>query len=493
MADTPTTTAPAAPAERSFRHSVTREPGARVTIEVEADADRLSRQVDRVFERHNQKARIAGFRPGKAPRAMYERQYGTEHLWAEAAEDVVDETYREIVELEGLSPIDNPSVEVAQLEPGKPLKYKATVVVKPEVDLGDYKAHGAAVEPKPPADDEIVKTIDAMRDQHAQLKSVERESRAGDIVMVDIDVNVDGLQLPPFARNAHVEAGRKSAIEGLGDAFVGLTVGTEKKVDLKFPDDTTDETVRGKTGTFSIRPSQVSEKVVPALDDDFAKTVGVASVDELRRTVKNELAHAAFHEARDTAADKAMEHLLAQAKVEIPDVLVQDELDHLMADLKVRVREQGLNFEQFLLQARKTEQEIRGEWTAAAERRAKALLVLDAIASKETVTVSGQELAAQVAMTPLAQQDPQAMRDPVVLASLARSIRNRKTVDKLLGLDAPDAESELIKKAGGEATDFHGAGAAPKPEEPRLIVPPKSKPESTPEGREALRAMLDKK
>src|SRR6266850_7950046 len=105
-------------------------------------------------------------------------------------------------DLEGLSPIDNPSVEVAQLEPGKPLKYKATVVVKPDVDLGDYKAHGAAVEPKPPADDEIVKTIDAMRDQHAQLKSVERESRAGDIVMVDIDVNVDGLQLPPFARNA---------------------------------------------------------------------------------------------------------------------------------------------------------------------------------------------------------------------------------------------------------------------------------------------------
>ena len=489
MSDTPTT---AAPTERSFRHTVTREAGSRVVLEVEADPDRLTRQTDRVFERHNQKARISGFRPGKAPRAMYERQYGTDHLLAEAAEDVIDETYRDIVALEDLSPIDNPSVEVTQLEAGKPLKYRATVVVKPEVDLGDYKAHGATVEPKPPTDEEIVKTIDAMRDSHAQLRTVDRESKAGDIVMVDIDVKVDGMALPPFARNAHVEAGRTSAIEGLGDAFIGLRAGSEKKVDLKFPEDTTDETVRGKSGTFSIRPSQVSEKVVPALDDDFAKTVGVASVDELRKTVKNELAHAAFHEARDDAADKAMEHLLAQAKVEIPDVLVQDELDHLMADLKVRVREQGLSFEQFLLQARKTEQEIRDEWKPAAERRAKALLVLDAIATKETVTVSGQELAAQVAMTPLAQQDPQAVRDPVVLASLARSIRNRKTVDKLLGLDAPDAESELIKRAGGEAADFHGTAAA-KPEEPKIIVPPKSKPESTPEAREALRAMLEKK
>src|SRR6266850_2967217 len=133
MADTPTTTAPAAPAERSFRHSVTREPGARVTIEVEADADRLTRQADRVFERHNQKAKIAGFRPGKAPRARYERSYGAEHLWAEAAEDLVDQTYREIVELEDLNPLEDPKVELTQLEPGKPMLWNATVTVRPDV------------------------------------------------------------------------------------------------------------------------------------------------------------------------------------------------------------------------------------------------------------------------------------------------------------------------------------------------------------------------
>ena len=169
---------------------------------------------------------------------------------------------------------------------------------------------------------------------------------------------------------------------------------------------------------------------------------------------------------------------------------MQDELDHLVADLKARVREQGLSFVHFLLQARKTEEEIRQEWRAAAERRAKAMLVLEAIAMKEGVTVSSNELAQQVAMTPLAQQDPQALRDPVVLSSLARSIRNRKTVDKLIGLESPEAESELIKKAGGEAADFHGTGAA-KPEEPKIIVPTKT--DATPEGREALRAMLENK
>ena len=492
MADTPTTTTPLHATERSFTHSVTREPGARAVMDVEVNAERLVRQVDRVFEKHNQRAKIAGFRPGKAPRAMYERQYGSEHLLAEAADDVIDETYRDVVGLEDLTPIDNPSVEVTQLEAGKPLKYRATVVVKPEVALGDYAAHGATVEPTPPSEDEIEKTIDAMRETHAQLKPVDRAAKAGDIVTVDIDLTVDGKALPPFARNAHVEAGRESqTIKGLGDAFVGLTVGEEKKIDLPFADaETVDEEVRGKTGTFAMRASAVAEKLVPALDDDFAKTVGVATVDELKRSVKNELAHSAFHEARDTAADKMMEHLLEQAKVEVPEVLVHDEIDHLVADLRSRVREQGISFEQFLLQARKTEDELRQEWRPAAEKRAKAMLVLDAIAKKENITVTSNELASQVAMTPLAQQDPRALQDPVLLASLARSIRNRKTVDKLIGLDSPDAESEMIKKAGGEALDFHGAQPA-KPEEPKIIVPEKS--DATPQGREALRAMLENK
>jgi trigger factor len=241
-----------------------------------------------------------------------------------------------------------------------------------------------------------------------------------------------------------------------------------------------------------MRASQVAEKLLPAVNDDFAKTVGVGTVDELRRAVKNELAHSAFHEARDAAADKMMEHALASATVEVPEVLVGDELDHLVADLRSRVREQGLSFEQFLLQARKTEAELRQAWRPAAERRAKAMLVLDAIAKRENITVTSNELASQVAMTPLAQQDPQALRDPVLLASLARSIRNRKVVDKLIGLGSPDAESEAIKKAGGEAADFHGTGT-PKPEEPvgKIIIPEKT--DATPEGREALRAMLEKK
>ena len=262
-----------------------------------------------------------------------------------------------------------------------------------------------------------------------------------------------------------------------------MRAGEEKKVDLTFPDDASEGELTGKTGTFSIRPSQVAEKVLPPLDDEFAKTVGVADLAGLRKAVRNELAHAAFHEARDDAAERAVEHALTTSQVEIPEVLVEDELDHLVADLKARVKEQGVTFEKFLLQARKTEEEIRKEWRPIAERRAKSLLVLDAIARREGVTVSGEELAASAAATPLAQVDPQALRSPAVLASLARSIRNRKTVDKLVGLDSPDAEREAIKKAGGDVEE--------EPKKPEIIVPETS--DATNEGREAIRALLEKK
>jgi trigger factor len=466
------------------RHTLRREPGSRVTLDVEVDADRLARAADAAFARHVQHAKIPGFRPGKAPRAMYERTYGKAHLWEDAAEDLVDTTFKEIAEAEGLDPIDRPEVKVEKVVEGSPLKYTASVVVRPEVRLGDYGEHGAAVEPSAPTDDEVDRTIAGMREQHAQLRPVDRAAEPGDIVTVDIDTEVERRNLT-FARNAHIEAGKDLGIVGLGAALVGLKAGDHKKVDLKFPDDTSEGELRGKTGTFSIRPSQVAEKVLPALDDEFAKTVGVADLAALRKAVKNELAHAAFHEARDDAADKAIEHALATSDLEVPELLVDDELDHMVSDLKARVKEENLTFEKFLLQTRKTEEDLRKEWRPIAERRAKSLLVLDAIARKEGVTVSGNELAAQAALSPLAQVDPQALRSPAVLASLARSIRNRKTIDKLIGLDSPDAEKEAIRRAGGDVDE------APEEKGPEIIVPSKS--DATAEGREAIRALLEKK
>jgi trigger factor len=487
----PASPAPAEPhSKASVTHTIERKPGSIVSLNVEVEPARLERASERAFQKHVQHAKIPGFRPGKAPRALYERTYGAGHLWDDAAADVVDETFKEIADLEGIDWLDRPEVEVSQLEPGKSLKYTATVPVRPEVTLGDPAAAGVTVQPVPITEEQVEQTIAGMREHHAELKAVERPAEKNDVLTVDLDVVLDGKQMPPMGRNAHLELGKDYAIPGLADALVGSKAGEERTFELAFPDDYPDEDLRGKTGRFTAKVSQVAEKLLPPLDDDFAKTVGVATVADLDTAVRGELAHSAFHEARDDAAEKLLAHLLDSSTVEVPEVLVVDELDHLLADLKVRVKDQGLSWEQFLLQARKTEDEIRADWRPTAERRAKSLLVLDALAKKENVTISSTELAQEVALTPLAQQDPNALRNPAVLGALARSMRNRKLVDKLIGLEGPDAERTLIRAAGGpedqELPHQEPAGEA------GLIVPPAQPPapETSPEGREAIRALL---
>src|ERR1700694_1107588 len=169
----------------SVKHTLRRDAGSKVTL-----------------DRRAPRAKIPGFRPGKAPRGMYERAEGREHLWEEAADDLRDQTYREIVEAEGIEPIDRPDAKLTQLKEGEPLRYTATVVVRPDVALGDYMAHGATVEAPPPTEEDVDKTISSMRDTHAELRPVDREAKPGDILTVDIDADVAGKTLPAFARNA---------------------------------------------------------------------------------------------------------------------------------------------------------------------------------------------------------------------------------------------------------------------------------------------------
>ena len=428
--------------------TVERRPQSLVAINVEVPPDRVEQAAEKAFRRLVQKASIPGFRPGKAPRALYERQYGSDHLYEEAARDLVDEYYRQAVDAHDLHPLDQPDVDIKRLGRGEPLVFEATVAVRPPVELGDYRAHGQTVAPKTVTDEEVEKVVAGMREHHAELRPVQRPAQTGDVLTVDVDVSLDGKELPPFGRNAHIEVGREYAINGLSEGLLGASEGEARTLELDFPADYQDADLRGKKGLFSVKVGQVSEKILPALDDEFAKTVGVDSIDTLRQTVRGELAHAAFHEGRDEAAEKALGHAIDTAQVEVPEVLIEDELDHMVADLKQRLTQQGLSYEEFLLRAKKTEDEVKTEWRDAARRRASSMLVLDEIAKREDIGVTSEELAQELATIPLDPQNPQAVRDPRVLSALARSLRNRKVIDRLIGIDSADMERELLRKAG---------------------------------------------
>ena len=429
--------------------TIERRPQSTVAVKVAVPPERVEQAAEKAFRRLVQKVTIPGFRPGKAPRALYERAYGSQHIYEEAARDLVDEYYREAVKEHQLTPLESPEVEISSgLVAGQPLVFEATVPVRPEVELGEYKAHGQKVESKPVTDEEVERVVAGMREHHAEVRPVQRPAAVGDVLTVDVDVMLEGKQLPPFGRDAHIEVGREYAVNGLSQGLLGAVEGETRTLELQFPDDYPDADLRGKRGVFTVKVQQVAEKVLPELDDDFAKTVGVADLGALRQSVRNELAHAAFHAGRDEAADKALSHAIDTAKLEIPDVLVQDELDHMAGDLKERLRQQGLSYEEFLLRAKKTEEELRKDWRDSAARRAASLLVLDEIAKREEIGVTSEELAVELAAMPVDPQNADALRSPRVLSALARSLRNRKVIDHLIGIDSVDMERELLRQAG---------------------------------------------
>lgn len=433
--------------------TVERKPESTVTVKAEVPVERVEEAADRAFRRLVRKVSIPGFRPGKAPRALYERTYGSQHIYEEAARDLVEEVFRRAVEDAQLSPLDSPDVEISRLGPQQPLVFEATVPVRPQIELGDYTAHGQKVEPKPVTDEDVERVLAGMREQHATLSPVSRPAQAADVLTVDVDVTLGGKELPPMGRNAHLELGKEYAIPGLADGLVGAAEGEERQLELAFPEDHPDPDLRGKEGQFRVKVHQVAEKVLPALDDEFAKTVRVADLAALKRAIRDELAHTAFHEARDQAAEKAVAHAVDTATLEIPAILVEDELDHMLSDLKQRLARQGLSHEEFLLRAKKTEADIRADWRDAAKRRAATLLVIDEMAKRESITVSNEELARELALVPIDPKRADELRSPRVLAAIARSIRNRKVIDRLVGVEGPDVERELLRQAGALAEE----------------------------------------
>lgn len=430
-----------------------------MSLKATVPSERVEQAAERAFHRLVQKVSIPGFRPGKAPRALYERTYGATHIYEEAARDLVDEIYRKVVSDEKLVPLDSPDVSITEIGPGQQLAFEATVPVRPTVALGEYRAHGQSVAAAPVTEDEVEKIVAGMREHHAELRPVQRPAQNGDVLTVDVDVAIEGRDLPPMGRGAHLELGRDEPIPGLAAGLLGAGEGDERKLELDFPGDHIDPDLRGKRGLFTVKVHQVAEKVLPALDDEFAKTVGASDLSALKQTVRSELAHKAFHEARDAAAEKAVKHAVDTATVDVPAILIEQELDHMMGDLRGRLEAQGMALEQFLLRAKKTEEQLRAEWREAATRRAASLLVLDEIARVEAVEISDRELAQELALMPVAKEDLDSLRSPRVLAAVARSLRNRKVIDRLLGIESPDVERELLERAGAVASETPSAAS----------------------------------
>jgi trigger factor len=379
--------------------TTTKGPRSSVVLEVEVPPERVAASVQQAVARLSRNTRVPGFRPGHAPRAVLERVVGPDRVLDEAFEHLIPDTLEEALTDAAVIPLIQPDVEVVQRDEGKPLIYRATVPVRPDVTLGDYRNFPFAIDIETIDDARVAQVLEELRDQQASLVPVEdRPVKDGDYLIIAFEGRRDGETFEGGSSDRYpIVVGAGRMIPGFEEALVGLAIGEEKRFGLTFPDDYPDKTLAGKPVEFTVTVHEIREKVLPPLDDDLATSLGdYADLDALRAEVRERLEANARDRARHVFIDRIIEYAVANATLELPDALVESEMELMFEELRGRLARDGIGLPEYLEAVGKDEAALRGEYHPRAEQRAKVLLVLNAVADAEAFQISDTDLEAEL-------------------------------------------------------------------------------------------------
>ena len=439
------------------------ESGSRVILEIEVTSAEVDRHFATAYQHVAERTKLPGFRPGKAPRHVIDRFVGRASVIAEAIDHLINDSYDAALDQTTIIPLDQPHVDIdsASVVEGSAVTFTATVEVRPEVALGAYTDYPFSLEPVTITDAEVDEVLGDLRTQQATLRPVdERAALAGDVVAVKFTGTIGG---EPFeggsADRLPLIIGENRMIPGWEDHLVGLRMGDTTDFDVTFPADYRVETLRDKAAHFAVTLLDLRERLLPDLDDDFAASVGdVKTLQELRDEIRDALLHRAEDEARHRFADRIVDFASTNASVDLPEVMIANEIEIMRDELRSRLAQERLGMEQYLEIARQSPEELAVELRPSAVRRVKSLLVLSAIAEQEGIDADEAEIDAEIAGQMERYGD-----DPKLVeylgsrrgrAYLRMTIRNRTLLDALIerataGADpsAPTAKTAARKPA----------------------------------------------
>jgi len=371
-------------------------PKSQVGVTIEVPAETVDATYDRVLNRLTSRAKIEGFRPGRAPRALVEARLGPAVLREEVVEAMVPEVVRQALEEKSIDPIENPDVEVLELERGRPARLKATVSVMPEVNLGDVAALDVPSQPIEITDDMVERRLEDLRQPLAEVTPVEREARAGDLVVIDVEVEADGAVVESETQKA-MEAELKEGVllPELLEVLPGASVGETRSASVKFPDTYSDPQLAGKEATIRVTLQGVKEKVLPPLDDAMAKQLSNGeheTVDAFRNVTRQALEDSAGEMAKLEREQALVKALVDASSVEVPVALVDRELTSQLESMERTLNRQGLKLDRYLEYMGKTIDQWVADERPDAEARLKVDLVLGEYAKRQELEPSDEDV-----------------------------------------------------------------------------------------------------
>ncbi len=422
-----------------------------VELEIAISEEELGAARERAFRQLVRNVRIPGFRPGKAPRRIFEAQYGTAGIEERAMDTVVPSAYSRALEENALEPVDQPQMELLPEEEGKPLRVRATVYVRPQIELHDYKGVELAGRPASVSDGDVETAMQELRKNTATLVPVERPVELGDTPTIDFEGKIDGV---PFeggsAQGQSTEITTDRFIPGFAAGVVGMRAGETKDVEARFPDDYATSELAGKTALFTLTVHDNKVAELPELDDEFAKRIAgpEATLESLRADLRLRIEANKRQSQRRTLTGVLLEKLADAHEFSLPVVLVDREAENLVAEGKSYVERAGMAWDAYLEQQGKTEEQLRADYRADAERRVKTSLLVEAIAKAENITATNADIEAEVAQLSRQYGQP---REAILemlrsnLSALIDGVVRTKTVEFLLDhakIDESEAASE---------------------------------------------------
>lgn len=373
---------------------VEHQPGSQVRLRVEAPADEVDAAISASLRRLASRVRVAGFRPGKAPAAMVERMVGWDTVRQETIEHFVPELYRRALDQTGVQPVSDPELNVETVERDKPLTFTATVTVKPDVVLGDYLSLRVPFEKTEITDARVDEAIEDVRRRHAELVDVDRPAQAGDVLRCTLVMRRgDEVLSGDDTGERDLELDRDSVIPEIVDGIVGMNAGEHRTFEATLPQDYRREELRGATVSIDVTVHTVRERKLPALDDALAALDGHGtSLQELRDFHRDALVQAAEVSDRERHEQGALEALRDSVRVEVPEVMIDNEIARQLNDLEYRLSAIGIPFDKYMELSGQTPERLRGERRESAVQRVKLELALDALAAAEGLEVDEHQV-----------------------------------------------------------------------------------------------------
>ncbi|ALC84824.1 trigger factor [Bacillus sp. FJAT-22090] len=368
-------------------------------LTVEVPADVVAKGLDQAFKKVVKQINVPGFRKGKMPRQMFEKMYGVESLYQDALDFILPHAYGDAVEEAGITPVDQPEIDIVTMEKGQPLVFTAKVVVKPEVTLGDYKGLEVTKLVTEVTDAEIEEQLKNQQTRLAELVVKEDAIVEGDTAVIDFEGFSDGVAFEGGAGTDYpLEIGSNSFIPGFEEQLIGLKTGESKDVEVTFPEEYHAAELAGKPAVFKVTVKEVKGKELPELNDDFAKEVDaeVESIDALRTKLKEVTAEEKKQLAEQSLRDDLVEAAAANATIDIPEAMVQTETDRMLQEFGQRLQQQGMNLDLYYQFSGQDEDALRGQMAEDAKKRVQVSLTLEAIAEKENLQVTEEDINAEL-------------------------------------------------------------------------------------------------